>query len=116
MLGFIKLMEQYYGKRFRILIIIEDLDKCGNDKICDLFSVSSLPSMRSAWYLKQSATNPCHVFHAELTSLEYCVSHGTQAAPYHMPTDLGHSLRRGRGGSLDCMWGVKTHSGPPVFF
>ena len=53
MLGFIKLMEQYYGKRFRILIIIEDLDKCGNDKICDLFSVSSLPRMHSAWYLKQ---------------------------------------------------------------
>ena len=52
-LGFIKLMEQYYGKRFRILIIIEDLDKCGNDKICDLFSVSSLPRMHSAWYLKQ---------------------------------------------------------------
>ena len=32
-----------------------------------------------------------------------------------MPAEIGYSLRRGRGGSLDCMWGVQTHSGPPVF-
>ena len=35
--------------------------------------------------------------------------------PIPMPAELGYSLRRGRGGSLDCMWGVQTHSGPPVF-
>ena len=28
-----------------------------------------------------------------------------------MPAEIGYSLRRGRGGSLDCMWGVQTHSG-----
>ena len=32
-----------------------------------------------------------------------------------MPAEIGYSLRRGRGGSLDCVWGVQTHSGPPVF-
>ena len=32
-----------------------------------------------------------------------------------MPAEIGYSLRRGRGGSLDCMWGVQTHSGPPLF-
>ena len=32
-----------------------------------------------------------------------------------MPAEIGYSLRRGRGGSFDCMWGVQTHSGPPVF-
>ena len=35
--------------------------------------------------------------------------------PIPMPAEIGYSLRRGRGGSLDCMWGVQTHSGPPVF-
>ena len=35
----------------------------------------------------------------------------------HMPmlTEIGYSLRRGRGGSLDCIYGVCKHSGPPVF-
>ena len=32
-----------------------------------------------------------------------------------MPAEIGYSLRRGRGGYLDCMWGVQTHRGPPVF-
>ena len=36
--------------------------------------------------------------------------------PIPMPAaEIGYSLQRGRGGSLDCMWGVQTHSGPPVF-
>ena len=35
--------------------------------------------------------------------------------PTPMPVGIGYSLQRGRGGSLDCMWGVQTHSGPPVF-
>ena len=35
--------------------------------------------------------------------------------PIPMPAEIGYSLRRGRGGSLDCMWGVQTHRGPPVF-
>ena len=34
--------------------------------------------------------------------------------PIPMPAEIGYSLRRGRGGSLDCVWGVQTHSGPPV--
>ena len=34
--------------------------------------------------------------------------------PIPMPAKVGYSLRRGRGGSLDCMWGVQTHSGPLV--
>ena len=33
--------------------------------------------------------------------------------PRPIPTTT--PLRRGRGGSLDCMWGVQTHNGPPVF-
>ena len=44
----------------------------------------------------------------ELSALEYSVSNSTQAAPYI-------DTQRDRGGSLDCMWGVQTHSGPPVF-
>ena len=32
-----------------------------------------------------------------------------------MPTEIGYSLGRGRGGSLDCTWGVQTHSRPLVF-
>ena len=32
-----------------------------------------------------------------------------------MPAEIGYSLRIGRGGSLDCVWGVQTHSEPPVF-
>ena len=35
--------------------------------------------------------------------------------PIIMPAKIGYSLRRGRGGSSNCMWGVQTHSGPPVF-
>ena len=35
--------------------------------------------------------------------------------PIPMPAEISYSLRRGRGGSLDCVWGVQTHSGPPVF-
>ena len=36
--------------------------------------------------------------------------------PIPMPAEIGFSFQRGREGSLDCMWGVQTHSGPPVFF
>ena len=32
-----------------------------------------------------------------------------------MPAEIGYSLRRDKGGSLDCMLGVQTLSGPPVF-
>ena len=35
--------------------------------------------------------------------------------PIPMPAKIGYSLRGGRRGSLDCVWGVQTHSGPPVF-
>ena len=31
-----------------------------------------------------------------------------------MPAGIVYSLWRGRGGSLDCTWGVQTHSGPLV--
>ena len=36
--------------------------------------------------------------------------------PILMPTKLVHSLflQRGSGGSLDCLWGVQTHSWSPV--
>ena len=34
--------------------------------------------------------------------------------PISVLAEIGYSLRRGRGGSLDCVWGVQTHSGPPV--
>ena len=36
-------------------------------------------------------------------------------SPIPMPAEIGYYLRRGRGESLDCMWGVQTHSGPLVF-
>ena len=32
-----------------------------------------------------------------------------------MPAEIAYFLREGRGGFLDCVWGVQTHSGPPVF-
>ena len=32
--------------------------------------------------------------------------------PIPMPAETGYFWPRGRGGSLDCMWGVQTHSGP----
>ena len=35
--------------------------------------------------------------------------------PIPMPAEIGFSLRRGRGGSSSCMWGVQTHRGPPLF-
>ena len=35
--------------------------------------------------------------------------------PIPMPAAIGFSLRRGRGGSLSCMWIVQTHRGPPLF-
>ena len=35
--------------------------------------------------------------------------------PIPMPSEIDYSLRRGRGSALDCMWGVQTHSRPPVF-
>ena len=35
--------------------------------------------------------------------------------PTLIPAEIGDSLRRVRGGSLDCMWGVQTQSGPLVF-
>ena len=34
--------------------------------------------------------------------------------PITMPTEIGYTLHRGIGGSLDCMWGVQTHSGTLV--
>ena len=37
---FIRVMEQLYGKRFRILLIIEELDECKNTKIVEIFEVS----------------------------------------------------------------------------
>ena len=35
--------------------------------------------------------------------------------PIPMPARIGFSLRRGRRGSLTCMWVVQTHSGPSLF-
>ena len=35
--------------------------------------------------------------------------------PIPMRAEIRYSLWRGRGGSLDCMWGVQTHGGPLVF-
>ena len=32
-----------------------------------------------------------------------------------MPAEIGYSLQKGRRGSSTNMWGVQTHSGPPVF-
>ena len=67
------------------------------------------------WYVvTQQSTMSCLSMRRELSSLEYSRSHSTQAAPYTQAL-IGYSLGRGRGGSLDCMWGVQTHSGPPVF-
>ena len=51
----------------------------------------------------------------ELSSLEYSISHGFRLRPILMPAKLGYSLQRGRGGSLDYMWGVQTNSEPLVF-
>ena len=57
----------------------------------------------------------CLSMQRELSSLEYSISHGIRLRPILMPGKLGYSLQRGRGGFLDCMWGVQTHSGPLVF-
>ena len=35
--------------------------------------------------------------------------------PITMPAEIGYSLRRGSGGSSDCMWGVQTHCRPQAF-
>ena len=53
----------------------------------------------------------------ELSSLEYSVSLKLvlKPRPIPMPAEIGYSLQIGRGGSLDRVWGVQTHSGPPVF-
>ena len=48
----------------------------------------------------------------ELSSLEYSVSHSTHVGPF--THEIGYLSRKGRVGSLDCMWGVQ-HSGPSVF-
>ena len=57
----------------------------------------------------------CLSMQRELSSLEYSISHGIRLRPILMLAELGYSLQRGRGGSLNCMWGVQTHSGPLVF-
>ena len=49
----------------------------------------------------------CLSMRRELSSLEDSSSHRTQAAPL--------TLQRGREGSSDCMWGVQTHIGSPLF-
>ena len=39
-----------------------------------------------------------------------------KARPIPIPAKIGYPFLRGRGVSLDCMWGVQTHNGPqPVF-
>ena len=50
----------------------------------------------------------------ELSSLEYSLSHSTQAAPLTHASQNRLLLREG--GSLNCMWDVQTESGRPVFF
>ena len=58
------------------------------------------------------------VFNAErviLSKVQVLAPMVLKPRPIPVPTEIGYSLRRGRGGSLDCMSGVQTHSGPPVF-
>ena len=60
----------------------------------------------------------CLVFNAEkviLSRVQVLAPMVLKPRPIPMPAEIGYSLRRGRGGSLDCMWDVQTHSGPPVF-
>ena len=57
----------------------------------------------------------CHIMSSmwrELSSLEYRVS-AIVLQPRLIPMPC--ALRRGRVGSSDCMWGVQTHSGTPLF-
>ena len=37
--GFIRYMEHIYQRRFRILLTIEDLDKCSDERIFETFNV-----------------------------------------------------------------------------
>ena len=55
----------------------------------------------------------------KLSFPEYSRSHSTEAAPNDLcpipkPVGIVYSSQRGRGGFLDCMWVVQTHSGPPT--
>ena len=60
----------------------------------------------------------CLVFNAErviLCRVQVLAPMALKPRPIPMPAEICYSLRSGRGGSLDCMWGVQTHSGPQVF-
>ena len=60
----------------------------------------------------------CLVFNAGrviLSSVQVLAPMVLKLRPIPMLTEIGYSLRRGRGGSLDCICGVCKHSGPPVF-
>lgn len=40
MAGFIRYMEHIYQRRFRFLLVIEDLDKCPDNRILETLKVS----------------------------------------------------------------------------
>ena len=50
------------------------------------------------------------LFNAERVSLSRVIVLNPHPIP--MPAGNGYSLQRGRGGSLDCIWGVQMHNGP----
>ena len=59
-----------------------------------------------------------HVFNAKRVSfsrMQLLVPMVLKPLPIPVLAKIGYSLRSGRGGSLDCMWGVQTHSAPPEF-
>ena len=57
-----------------------------------------------------------HLQYGESYSLQStALSIVLKPGPIPMSTEIRYSLRGGRGGSLDFMWDVQTHSGPLVF-
>jgi len=41
LVGFLRYMEHIYQRRFRILLTIDDLDKCSDQRVLDTFNVRS---------------------------------------------------------------------------
>ena len=58
----------------------------------------------------------CHNFNAERvipSRVQVLAPMVLKPRPIPIPAEIGFSLRRGRGGYLDCMRGKQTHSEPP---
>jgi len=44
LVGFLRYMEHIYQRRFRILLTIDDLDKCSDQRVLDTFNVRTSDS------------------------------------------------------------------------